>query len=53
MQETNQVIIKNEMDGTLYVVESIPDKIAVPVLQRKIKRLILQSVKNICNLKIN
>ncbi len=53
MQEANEVIIKNEIDETVYIVESIPDETAVPVLQRKIKRLILQSVKNICNSKIN
>lgn len=53
MQEVKNITIKTEIDGTLYIVESIHSETAVPVFHRKIKRLILQSLKNINNSKIS
>lgn len=38
-------ITKTEIDGTLYIVESVPEDAAKDAIYAKIKRLILENVK--------
>ena len=48
-----ELALKKEIGGTLYIVESVSAEKAVPVIENKLKRLILQGVKISKNSKVS